>query len=560
MMKSPKTLLFKIFFIVLCWYLFAFIVYPVYITIYHSFIVDNKFSLQLYNEFLKSKVGLEALKNSFILVLLTIPLCGFMGVSLALCIHAVKIPFRKFWHSLILLPMVIPGTVVVIAYINIYGNRGMIGWPLRTLLGLDFSAIPFEGLGAILFIHMFTQYIFFYLLTSEAIDRIDVSQIEAAQIMGASPKKIFSDVILPSLAPALSSSAILTGLGAFSSFSAPLLLGSGFRVITTEIYYNRQNGFNNTAIIQSVVLSIMILLILFIVRSIESRIFHGVNTKGSAKPFSPITTPWVQKVSLIYLSFITIFILLPIIAVIIISFGERGTWIGAFHSKYTLDNYKFVFENSRNFRPIINSIMTTSLATIGSLGIGVFIAYIVTRTKEKTRFVIESISMIPWLLPSSALLMSLIVAYNVPSFLIVNQVLVGTYWFMPLAYMLMRLPLMVRNTSASLITLPTSLEEASRSLGATGFVTFRRIILPFLKKTLLFSATITFIFLIGDYNVPIFVSTPSNTPIILAMLGNMGSQRTEVAMVYGVLLIIIALGVINLLTIKDNHKKYSKDR
>lgn len=212
--------------LILIWYLLAFIVSPVALTVYNTIFDGVKFSLNNYITVLSNENYRRIFINTFIMTIASIPLCAFVGISLALCIHGVKIPFKKLWNTIVLLPIVMPGAVVVIAYVSLYGNRGLLGWPIREMLGLDFSTYPFAGLGAILIIHMFTQYIFYYLLTTEAVNRIDVSQIEAAKSLGASPFKIFYEIVFPSFAPAISSATMLTLISTAGSFSAPFLLGA----------------------------------------------------------------------------------------------------------------------------------------------------------------------------------------------------------------------------------------------------------------------------------------------------------------------------------------------
>lgn len=523
----------------LVWYLSVFILVPVLSAIYETTIINGKLDFSYYIELFQSDNFFRVLKNTLILALGTIPLCAFVGVTSALCIHAVRVPFKKIWHILMLLPMVVPGTVVVISYINLYGTRGMIGWPLREALGLEFTAYPVTGLGGILFVHMFTQYIYFYLLTSEAIGRIDVSQVEAAKSLGAKPHQIFWQIVFPSFAPALSSATVLTLLGATASFSAPFLMGRDFHVLSTEIFSATQRGEAVLGLAQAICLSIIIIMTLILIRTLESRIFKGANIKGTAKTFEPIDQKVLTRVCTAYLSFLAIIILLPILAIIWISFGKLGAWQGVLHSEYTLENYIIIFSNIRNIQPLFNSMTVSFIGTFGSMVVGVFIAYLVTRMRSRSTYILESVSMLPSLLPSTAMLATLVAFYNVPQVLIFNQTLTGTWWLLPCALMVLRLPIMVRNASASLITMPTSLEEASLSLGASRIRTFFNIVLPYITQGLKFSATITFIFMMGDFASAVFTAVPSNKTIIMSMLGNLDSNKIELTMAYGTLLLII---------------------
>ena len=529
---------------ILLWYLCSFIVFPVILTIYRTITLGGSFDISNYIILLTQANYRQIFTNTLMMALGSIPLCALVGISSALCIHGVKVPMKNFWHTIMLLPMVIPGTVVVIAYITLYGNRGLLGWPIREMLGLDFSAYPFSGLGAILITHMFTQYIYFYLLTSEAVNKIDSSQIEAARSLGAKPWKIFGEIVFPSFAPALSSATVLTLLSSSGSFSAPFLLGGNFRVLSTSIYRSTSQGQTDLGLTQAILFSVIIITLIAILRIVESKLFKGVNSKGNVQSFQPLDDPFVIKICTGYLGFLAVIILLPIFAMLIVSFGKIGTWEKAFHSAYTFDNYLMVLTNKRNIQPFINTFMIGIIGTIGALIIGVWVAFIVTRTKMKMKNVLESVGLLPALLPSSALLAVLISVYSVPTIFMFGITLTGTWWLLPLSLIVLRLPVMIRSASASLITMPSSLEEASLSLGANTLQTFFYVVVPYIMQGLKFSAIITFIFIIGDFSAPAFTAIPANKTVVMSMIGNVDAQRLEVAMAYGVLLLIFISSLI----------------
>lgn len=556
-MLKNKSIIFYIFLALLVWYLFAFAVYPSLITLTSSLTKNGNFGFDNYKQIFQSPNLSAAFFNTLLLSFSTVIICGIVGCSLSLCIHAVQIPFRRIFHIIVLLPMVIPGTVVVVAYVFLYGVRGFIGWPLRELLGLPLNSYSIEGFGGVLLIHAFTQYIYFYLLTTEAIERINVSQIEAAKSLGVGKFRTFFQIVFPSFGPHITGAAVLTFLSASGSFSAPMIIGGNFRVMSTEIYFSKQAGYINLAATQAVLLSLIIIIVISIIRYYELKCFSGKDFKGSLIPFTPIKNKTISKIATVYVTILSVIIILPIIAVILISFGKPGRWASVFHDQYTLENYINVFKNARNIQPIYNSIIIAFMATIISAFIGIFASYVITRTKIKGRTLLESICMLPWILPPSTILIALIASYNVPNILVLNITFIGTYWFMPLAFIILRLPVMVRNSSASLISLPKSIEEASKSLGANGLVTFFKVILPMMLTGISFSLIITFIFIMGDYGVPTFASVANNRPITTAIVNAIGSQRIELGMVYGSCLIVISIvfiGLFSLFTIKN--KKY----
>ena len=87
-----------------------------------------------------------------------------------------------------------------------------------------------------------------------ALKYVDNSGIEAARSMGASWWKIFRDVIWPVITPAVLSSAIVTFASGISAFSAPNLIGGGYKVLSTQIVRSKANNHMEMASVQVIVL------------------------------------------------------------------------------------------------------------------------------------------------------------------------------------------------------------------------------------------------------------------------------------------------------------------
>src|SRR3989449_929393 len=98
------------------------------------------------------------------------------------------------------------------------------------------------GAGAILLVHAYSMYVYFYLLARAGLAKLDASLIEAAQALGAGRWDTLARVTLPLLRPALAGAGLLVFMAALGSFSAPYVFGGGFRVMTTQIVATKLNG------------------------------------------------------------------------------------------------------------------------------------------------------------------------------------------------------------------------------------------------------------------------------------------------------------------------------
>src|SRR5258707_12485474 len=102
----------------------------------------------------------------------------------------------------------------------------------------------------------------------------------------------------------------------------------------------------------------------------------------------------------------------------------------------------------------------------------VIVAYLVPRTSFIGRQGIEIVTMLNYALPGTIVGIAYLVAFNEPPFL-----LTGTAAIIIACYVFRYSPTGIRTTVALLQQIDRSIEEASFSLGANSFTTFRRIML-----------------------------------------------------------------------------------
>src|SRR2546421_422792 len=83
------------------------------------------------------------------------------------------------------LPVVPPPLVGVIAFLFLYGESGFVARAIQALLGLERAPWRLQGPAAILLVHAYSMYVYFYLFTRAGLAKLDVSMLEAAQALGA---------------------------------------------------------------------------------------------------------------------------------------------------------------------------------------------------------------------------------------------------------------------------------------------------------------------------------------------------------------------------------------
>mgnify|MGYP006384421443 FL=1 len=524
--------------------LFAYVIFPFYSTFLQSFAGENRFANYAKFFSLDSPANLEALWNSFYISVFSVICCAVVGITMAFLLERYEFPGRRLLSVLVLVPMALPPLVGVLSFTFLYGESGIFPRFFQQLFSLDEVPFALKGIWGVVVVHTFTMYTYFYLTASAAIKGLDPSLEEAATSLGASRIYVWRKVILPMLTPSIIASSLLVFMVSMASYTAPLMFGVE-RTMTMQIYLARTNGNLDMAATQSTILSIVSILFLFIMRWYQNRRNYQNLSKGVSVHRSEVTSKPLKYIS-IFLSFLgTLILILPILVLVLISFSKDGAWtVQILPTEYTLDHYKALFTDERTWRPIWNSIQMGAVATVGNILFGVAAAYAMIRLSFKGKALLDVLIMIPWALPGTVVAVNLIAAFSTENVFAFNQVLIGTFWILPLAYFVRHLPLVFRSTSASLMQLDQSIEEAARSLGASWWYTFKKIVLPLILSGIIAGTLLALVQSIGEFVASILLYSTSTIPLSVAIFQKLYAFKFGTACAYGVLQIVLILVVL----------------
>jgi iron(III) transport system permease protein len=529
----------------LLWVLVAFVLFPVLNTVGMSVRGTHGFSLEFYRQFFTYEKNLEAFLNTILLGLATVVVCGLVGSALAFFVNSFDFPGKRLIDLFLLAPIMLPGVVITIAFMQLYGESGLVTKTIQYALGLTAPPFALKGFGGILFIHAYTQYVFFYVNVSAALRRIDNSVVESARNLGAGRARVFFTITLPLLTPALAASSVLTFMSGVGSFAAPSLIGGSFRVMSVQILMSKVNNFLELTAVQGIMMSLVSICFLALVRFLESRREYALVTKGVLVPPREIRGPAVRAFFVGGAGILTAFVALPILAIGLLAFVKQGTWVvDIYPTQFGLNNFALFFRKQRVVQPFINSFAMSAAAGAAAVVVGAFAAYVIVKTRLAVRWLVEILVLLPWALPASAVAVNMINAFNVRSVFSFGAILVGTWWILPLSYSVSMVTLVVRSTSASLRQLHDSLEEASRSLGAPWLSTFRRVVVPIVLPGILAGGMIGFVGALGDYTTSALMYTVHNMPISIAMTNALYQFDIGLAMAYGVVQVVLTSAVI----------------
>jgi iron(III) transport system permease protein len=520
------------------------VLYPNLYVLIQSFNQRGNWSFANYQEFFSNASQLEALRNSILISVGSVLLSAALGIPLAFIFNLYNFPAKKIFAALASLPVLLPPLVGVISFMFLYGESGVFTRSLQHGLGLKEPPFSLKGVWAILLVHAYSMYVYFYLFVSAGLKRMDFSLVEASLSLGASKVRTFFSVTLKLLTPALIGASLLTFMTSMASFSAPYIFGGGVRVLALQIFNSKLNGDIEMALVETVVLTLTSILFLFLLRHYEGTERYRSVSKGTQRPVRSIQSRGLR----IFLGgagiAIVLFLLLPHLTMILISFSRDGTWTTEIlPPQYTSENYLRLFSGSQFLEPILNSLEMAALATLANLVLALLAGYLIVRKKIRGRVWLSALILLPWALPGTVVGLSLATTFNQYRPLQGRLLLVGTFWILPLAYFIRNIPVVVRAVQASFEQFDPALEDAARSLGGTWLYSFRRAVLPMVLPGALAGSLLAFVTALGEFVTSIVIYTIHNRPISIEILAQLRQFNFGSAAAYGVFLILMIAAV-----------------
>ncbi|MEW5926439.1 MAG: iron ABC transporter permease [Gemmatimonadota bacterium] len=521
------------------------VLYPNLFVVRDSFVEGGRLTGEHWARFWGSGTEVGALWASVWISVLSVVLSAAIGVPLAFLFSRWEFPGRRLLGGLAAMPVLLPPLVGTISFLFLYGESGFLTRGVQLLLGMAEPPWRLAGPWAILLVHAYTMYVYFYLFTAAGLSRLDASYAEAAAALGAGRWTTLRRVTLPLLAPALGGAALLVFMTSMASFSAPYVFGGGFRVLTTQLYASKLNGEEGLVAVEATVLALASLLFLVLLQRYEGGRQYTGASKGSGAATRKQGGPRAPLLSLV--AFLGVgFLLLPHATVLLVSFVPEGTWTTEILPPvYSADSYRTLFTDTDRLVPVLNSLRMATVATLANVVFAFAAGYLLARRRFPGRRLVDALVVLPWALPGTVLAIALASTFSVSQPLAGRFVLVGTFAVLPLAYFIRNVPLVTRAALTSFRQLDPSLEEAAASLGAGRATALRRVVLPLVLPGLAAGALLAWVTALGEFVASILLYTHRTRPISVEMLARLRAFDFGGAAAYGVLLIgLVALAFV----------------
>ncbi len=475
-----------------------------------------------------SNPGRAAIINTAVISFATVITSGLVGSALAFLLTRYRFPGRRVLSGLAYMPFTLPPLVGVLSFYYLVGLDGLLPRFCERYLG--FEGLALRGPWAILLVHTYSFYVYFYAMTGAALEALDRSQLEAARTLGAGRLRVFFRVTLPMLRPALLGASLLTFMSSGASFSAPYIFGNRYPMLSVEIFNERTQFSDARAATLTVVLAILSLVGVLVFRS-RTRAAGG----GSKGVRVPLRSRGGRFAATLCAGGCIALILMPHLTILWLSLVDHRAWhTELVPTAFTLANYRAIFASAQNFAPIRNSLWMSALAAGACLLVALPAGYLIGRKRPGAAWVNFAV-MVPWALPGTVTAMNLIVAFNHPKF-----PLVGTVWILPLAYFIRNVPLLTRISTAAIEPFDASLLEAGQTLGGSRWFCFTRIVLPVMAPAIAAGTALVFATCLGEFVASVLLYVHRNIPISVQIdMMWRGASGLGPAFAYSVLLMLL---------------------
>ena len=280
-------------------FLGLFLVYPLIDVFVYSFQENYNFASQTYTGLglynysyvLHDPYFLQALKNTFLLVIITVPLSTGLALLISLCLSSIR-RLRDLFQTVFFLPYVTNTLAVGLVFMILFRKTAYSdGFANLLLNALGFASVDFLSgpyWAKMLVLCLYTVWIvmpFKILILTSALASVDETYRNAARGDGASKGRIFWRITLPMISPSLFYLVITGFIGAFKAYSDAVALfgtdlnAAGMNTIVGYVYdmlYGNAGGYPSYASAAAIALFAIVLTITCINLLVSKKHVHYV--------------------------------------------------------------------------------------------------------------------------------------------------------------------------------------------------------------------------------------------------------------------------------------------
>ena len=509
----------------------AVLIYPMFGIIKQAVVMpDGSFSWEQFQKFFGQSYYSKTIVNSFKITLFVTVLTLVIGIPFAYFYAFYRLKGAKILFVVSILCCMSAPFLGAYSWVMLLGRAGVITKFFKSAFGIKLPSI--YGFGGIALSQTLKFFPLVFIYMNGAFKSIDNTLMEAASNMGCVGVKRLFKIVLNLTMPTILAAALMVFMQAFADFGTPTVLGEGFKTFPVLLYneYLGENGSNyNFAAALAVIAVIVTAVVFFLQKWATSRFKFSIN---ALHPVEKKQATGIQGFLMhLYCYLLCAIAFLPQIYIIYLSFRKcKGA---VFSPGFSLGNYQQAIKK-KLWMASKNTVYMGVLALIVIIVIAVILAYLVVRRSSALNHTLDTISMLPYIMPGAVIGIALLIAYGAKPF-----ALTGTATIMILSFAIRRMPYTIRSATATLMAIPISIEEAAISLGASKLNTFVKVTVPMMSNGIISGAILSWVAIVTELSSSVILYSNKTATLTMQAYIYIGRGEYGTAAAFAAILTVI---------------------
>lgn len=505
-----------------------FIVYPICSVVVTSFFKDGHFTLEYYQALFTAK-SIKLIKNSLKVAVLSSVLTTGFAFFLALAVFAAKGKRKQFIRNSLVFTMISPPFVSSLAYIMLFGRRGLVTYQL---LGLSVNPYGWHG---VVILQVIGSISFATLMLSTSFDHLDRRLILASRDLGATTTETLWNVILPMVRPGILSVLFMLFTMNLADFGTPVVIGGSFKTLATEAYLQviSSSKLGKASAISVFMVPAAVLAFFFYYRAMKANEKNAGSDRADAEDSDAFTLNGPAGV-------VTWTVTIVFYVIMLLKYGN--IFLSAVSNsasgslKFTLEYFgKLPRSQWSSFQ---HSLIYSCIAALAASLMGILLSYYTHRRKLKGMRSTEFLASLPYIIPGTFYGLGYVAAFSHKPFYIR-----GTAAIIILNLAFRQISLTNKSANAMFSGINRKIEEAARDLGASRLNILFGIILPLMKPAFITGFISIFTSCMTSVGAIIFLISPGKNVASAELFQSIENGRYGVASVQAVVIILATLGI-----------------
>ena len=492
---------------------------------------DGRFTLAYLVQLLGDPSFYRVIANTIIVNTGGTLLAASLGILFAFLIAYTDLPCKPLIHNLLLVPLVIPGYIITLAWMQTLGQGSLI---------YRLTHFPLYSHWGIILIFGVCNYPLLYLLALNNFRKISRELEQAATVSGCRKWSVFFHVTLPLSAGILINAMLLIFLSCLDNFGTVAFIGipANITVLSTDIY-KAVTSFSHDSFGSAAIRAIFLSLIAFGLMWASGRTTGGLHSVMAEKEDMSVRCSLgkfripLLCAALLILALINI---MPLMTLVMTSL-TKAMGVPFRPDTVTLANFEKIFRNSKCLNGLKNSLVLAMGSVSVCAVLGITVSYGTLRRKSKLCGILQHLLTFPYSIPGIILGLGLILTFAKPVF---GISIYGSIWILLLAYIIRFTAVILRACNSAFATLDPAMEEAGMSCGAAAPSIWKQIILPLTSAPVLSGMGLVFLSSLMELTTSSILWSAGSETVGVVIVNFTSAGKTNMASAYSTVILLLA--------------------